>query len=203
MNNGWVKLHRAVLDNPMFARDKNAMYLFIIILLLVDKDTGTYSGGRFKLAAISGIKPMTCYGILKRLQKETMVKLKVNRDFTEITVVNWKLYQSREILSKSIVNARETQTNTKQEERRKKKEINQETDVPVPLKEIINLYSEHRAKLKAPLSDHAIKLTLNKLERLSPNDYQTQISIVEQSIERGWKGVFALSDKKEESKGWF
>jgi hypothetical protein len=53
---------------------------------------------------------MTCYKALKRLERETMIKLSVNARYTKITVVNWHIWQSS-------VNARETQSNTKQEER--------------------------------------------------------------------------------------
>ena len=51
-------------------------------------------------------------------------------------------------------------------------------------------FIEHRKKLKAPMTDRAKSLMVNKLNKLNgnPND------ILNQSIENGWKGVFDLKE---------
>lgn len=193
-----------MLDNPVWQHDPLAWRVFEYLLIRAyeGKPQGTVVTSRYQIAERVFGNNNTIYKALKRLEKYEMVTISATNKKTVINICNWSKYQYDGNQSgNNKVTTNEQQSNTLI--RIKNKELRNKTDVPVPLKEIINLYSEHRAKLKAPLSDHAIKLTLNKLERLSPNDYQTQISIVEQSIERGWKGVFALSDKKEESKGWF
>lgn len=115
IDKGWIKLHRSIIDNPMFVRDKTAMYVFLTLLLLVDRNTGVYKGGRFKLAAASGVKPFTCYRVLKRLRDATMLQLKVNPKYTEITVVNWSKYQNGATEVQSKGNRSAIEKNTIQE----------------------------------------------------------------------------------------
>ena len=52
-------------------------------------------------------------------------------------------------------------------------------------------FIEFRKAIKAPLTDRALTLCLNKLDKLA-NDDNTKIAIINQSIERGWKGLFEL-----------
>lgn len=67
------------------------------------------------------------------------------------------------------------------------------------LAEALAAFAEHRKKLKKPMTDYAKKLLLNKLEKLA-NTEQEQIAILNQSIENGWQGVFALGgDRKKQS----
>lgn len=120
---GYVKLHRSLLDNSLFFKDKNATYVFITLLLLVDRETGTYRGGRFKLASITGIKPRTIYDVCKRLATHTMITCNPHADYTEITVVNWKKYQDAHTPDERQTNATHTQLNTIQEVRSKNKEV--------------------------------------------------------------------------------
>lgn len=107
-NQGYIKLHRRLLEHPIYD-DPTAAFLFITLLLLADRTTGAYNGGRFVLAKKTGVPPITCYKALKRLERYTMVKLTVYARYTQITVVNFDVWQSS-------VNAGETRGNTKQEE---------------------------------------------------------------------------------------
>lgn len=65
------------------------------------------------------------------------------------------------------------------------------SDDPV-LDEAMKSYADHRKKIKAPLTDRAVTLALNKLEDLAPGDTPTKVEIINQSIMNGWKGLFAL-----------
>ena len=42
----------------------------------------------------------------------------------------------------------------------------------------------------------AQELLFSELEKLAPGDHDTQIQIVEKSIQNGWKGVFPLKGEK-------
>ena len=67
------------------------------------------------------------------------------------------------------------------------------------LAEALAAFAEHRKKLKKPMTDYAKKLLLNKLQKLAKTE-QEQIAILNQSIENGWQGVFALGgDRKKQS----
>ncbi len=63
-------------------------------------------------------------------------------------------------------------------------------------------YIEFRKKIKAPLTDRAKQLAINKLKELAgipfseSMDNDLAVKILEQSIMNGWKGLFPLKDEK-------
>ena len=62
------------------------------------------------------------------------------------------------------------------------------------LKETIYEFVKFRKSIKSPLTTRALKLALNKLSKLTNNDYE-KIAILNESIMNGWKGVFELKNK--------
>ena len=61
------------------------------------------------------------------------------------------------------------------------------------LKTAIFEFIKFRKAIKAPLTDRALTLCLNKLDKLANNDLN-KIAILNQSIERGWRGLFEVKD---------
>lgn len=61
------------------------------------------------------------------------------------------------------------------------------------LKAAIFDFIKFRKAIKAPLTDRALTLCLNKLDKLANNDLE-KIAILNQSIERGWRGLFEVKD---------
>lgn len=53
-----------------------------------------------------------------------------------------------------------------------------------------------RKLIKSPMTDKALNLMINKLNKLSNNNDELKISILDQSIENSWKGIFELKDVK-------
>ena len=64
----------------------------------------------------------------------------------------------------------------------------------------LNDFAEMRKKIRKPLTDRALALTLSELEKLAPGDDEKKIAILNQSIQRGWQGVFPLKDEPEAPK---
>jgi len=58
-------------------------------------------------------------------------------------------------------------------------------------------FCEHRKKQRAPLTDRAQTIILNKLSELRDQGHVPQ-KVLEQSIERGWKSVFPLGSQNKE-----
>lgn len=110
MNSGWIKLHRKILENEHLARDDTACLLFVKLLLLVDKTSGQYTTGRYKLALFFESKPITIYKALKRLEKWNIIELSSNNKNTHIRICNWQEYQS---FSNNEVTTKEQQSNNK------------------------------------------------------------------------------------------
>lgn len=61
-------------------------------------------------------------------------------------------------------------------------------------------YVKFRKKIKAPLTDYAIKMAIIKINNLAAGDTQKAIAIVNQSILRGWRGFFPLEENKKNTK---
>lgn len=59
----------------------------------------------------------------------------------------------------------------------------------------LNDFAEMRKKMRKPLTDRALALTLSELEKLAPGDDEKKIAILNQSIQRCWQGVFPLKDE--------
>lgn len=110
----YIKSFRAKIHHPLLANDNNAYIVFDKLLHLVDRRTGSYTSGRFKLAALMNLKPSTTYKVLKRLEKHGMLNIKSNNQFSTIHICNWDKYQ---LVSSNGVTAKEQPSNTKQEVR--------------------------------------------------------------------------------------
>jgi hypothetical protein len=81
---------------------------------------------------------------------------------------------------------------SKSKSKSKEKDIKTYSEIPT-VNEAILSFIEFRKGIKSPMTDHAIDLLIKELNKLS-SDGQTQIAILNQSIMRGWKGVFALKE---------
>ena len=63
------------------------------------------------------------------------------------------------------------------------------------LRSSIKDFIEFRKQIKSPLTEKALTLSFNKLDKLAgANNDELKISIINQSIERGWKGLFEYKD---------
>lgn len=60
----------------------------------------------------------------------------------------------------------------------------------------IRNFIEHRKEIKHKLTEQAMKLALAKLDKLASSD-EMKIEIINQSIERGYRGLFPLDDSKQ------
>lgn len=56
-------------------------------------------------------------------------------------------------------------------------------------------YELHRKLLKRPITPYGLNLVKKKLERMYPDDEGMQIEAINQSIERGWQGVFHVQEE--------
>lgn len=61
-------------------------------------------------------------------------------------------------------------------------------------------YVEMRKKIKSPMTDRAIQLAMNNLEKLSGGDNDAAVQILNQSVMNSWKGLFALKEEKQQKR---
>lgn len=124
---GWIKLHRKMLDNKTLRYDTTSFKVFVFLLMIVDRKSGEWEGGRFQLAEYVVLNPNTLYKSLKRLEKAKMVTLRSNNRYSTISIVNWHKYQGNgNSCGNNEVTTDEQQSNTLTRSKELKKLINRE-----------------------------------------------------------------------------
>lgn len=70
------------------------------------------------------------------------------------------------------------------------------SDLPEELQEALKDFEEMRKKMKAPMTDKARELLLNKLEKLSGGDTSEKVRLLENAIEHSWKSVYPIKENE-------
>ena len=120
----------------------------------------------------------------------------VTRGGTKMSPVGGQKCHPTYIENKDIRTNTENNIKELKEENPKCLSVNEQIDLfcgfSTELKEALMDWKEFREKVKAPLTKAAANRNLLKLLKISGGDVQTMIEIVNQSVDRGWKGLFAL-----------
>ena len=105
-NNGWIKLHRKIIDSAVFENPK-ILKLWIWCLCkashkgyesmvgnqIVVLQEGQFIFGRKKASSELNIKESMVYKYIKLLEKLEMINIKSNNKFSIITIEKWAFYQ--------------------------------------------------------------------------------------------------------------
>lgn len=224
MSNGWIKLYRKTLDNPIVMKDGDHLAIWIYLLLhvvyqpedrLFGSERITLEPGQevFTLTQISedlGVSKSKCKRVLDEFVSETQVKRETSNKNTLISIVGWDKYQGDETQDETQVkhdrNASETQVKNLHIYKETKKGRNKENkadfssiyeDAPVELHEAMKAFEEMRLSMRGtPFTENAFRLIMNKVNKLSGGDIGKSIEILNQSVMNSWKGVFELKQEK-------
>ena len=86
----------------------------------------------------------------------------------------------------------------KEKEKRNKKEISYDGILSdVANDDLRGLYLEYikmRKMIKAPMTDRALTMLINKVNELEPNNLENQKRLLETAIMNNWKSVYPLKD---------
>jgi hypothetical protein len=103
---------------------------------------------------------------------------------------------------KNQTKANESEKSHTKAETKTKAETETETEIDKsPLGVAMDDFAEFRKKIKKPLTDKARELTILELEKLAPGNEAMQVAILNQSIQRGWQGVFPLKEDAKPQSG--
>ncbi|QXV20055.1 DnaD domain protein [Staphylococcus epidermidis] len=111
---GWIKLHRKLLDSPIFQNEK-LFKVFAYCLMkashkehtqlvgrrVVHLKKGQFVFGRKRASEELRLKESTVRDYVKLLEKLGTIDIKSDNKFSVITVVNWAIYQNDEEISDS------------------------------------------------------------------------------------------------------
>lgn len=134
--NGYIKLHRKMLENPIVCKDNDYFRLWMQLLLSathkeckalfagkkITLKPGQLITGRRKMALLCGISESKAQRILKAFESEQQIKQRTSRQNRIITICNWGKYQISEQQMNNKRTTNEQQMNTKQEYRESKNE---------------------------------------------------------------------------------
>lgn len=121
MSDGWIKLHRRVLQHPVYVNDPTAWRVFEALLLLADRH-GEWKGGVDQLASYIRENRNTVYSTSLRLERHGMVKRLSNKRYTVYQICNWDRWQvssSNEIQIDVKQTSNELQDSYKKEKKNK------------------------------------------------------------------------------------
>jgi uncharacterized phage protein (TIGR02220 family) len=110
MGNGWIKLHRQILEWEWY-KDPVAYRLFTHLLLKANHQEQGWQGiivgrgqlvaGRVKLSQETGLTQQQIRTGLKRLKSTSEITIKTTNRFSIITIANWDIYQDEEMKATS------------------------------------------------------------------------------------------------------
>ena len=89
-------------------------------------------------------------------------------------------------------------SNTPLKERKKtlSKERAKERNIPTALEQALKDFKDMRNRMHKPMTQLAVDLLVQKLEKLAPGDTDKQVAMLMQSIENGWTGVYELKQEQ-------
>lgn len=230
--NGWIKLHRRVLDNPIVFKDSAhaAVWLYLLMSVAYEPcetilngkkitlEPGQTVTGRKKIADQLDLNESKVRRVLNDFENDQMIDQQTTSGGRLITLLNWAKYQEsdqpsdqqvtndRPTSDQQVTNERPLYKEYKESKKVKKEKNNNRAGARVyaedpRLNEAIKNFKEHRSKIGASMTDHAVDLLLKRLEKLAPGDIDEQIRLIDYAIYRGWQGVFPIQDdwgKKEQ-----
>lgn len=121
---GWIKSHRAIMDNPIVCKDAEYYAVWGYLLhhaayVQVDDffngkriklQPGQLITGRKKIASKFKINESKVYRILKCFENEQQIEQQTSNASSLITILNWQEYQSSEQQTEQPVNNQRTTT---------------------------------------------------------------------------------------------
>ena len=119
---GWVKLHRKILENPVIFKDPDYLAVWIFLLLeathsemtmdfggeLIILKPGQLITGRSSISKKTKVQESKVERIIKRLKSEQQIEQLSNSKGRLITILNWGIYQQREQGGEQQVNNERT-----------------------------------------------------------------------------------------------
>jgi len=174
---------------------------------IIELDRGEWLISERKLSEFFGVDRQQIRTRIDQLETLEFLTRQSTHRITKIKVINYDLYQSGEDQANPVINPNLTQSkptalNTKNAKKVKNRDsvvtgagahaFKETTEIPswIPI-QIWKDFKEFRVKKRAPLTDRAIKKTIEELARLRAAGDDPE-DVLEQSIYRGWTGVFAL-----------
>lgn len=221
MSEGYIKLYRQTLDNPVVCKDADYFAVWCYLLLSathsemevmfngkkITLKKGQLITGRKSIVKVFNLSESKVQRILKSFEIEQQIEQQTTPNGRLITVLNWDMYQANEQPNEQRVNNDRTTNEQRVNTNKNVKNVkNVKKDITIrdllvdfspEFQSAFMDYSEMRTKIKKPLTTRAAQMALSKLHELSKSEAE-QIAIINQSVFHSWQGLFELKDKSQQ-----
>jgi hypothetical protein len=222
--NGYIKLYRQILNNPVVCKDADHFAIWVYLLLNATHDhidmlfnnqritlnPGQLLIGRKSISRDLHIDESKVRRVLISLENDHQIDRQRSNKNSLITILKWSSYQSSDHQNEQQVTIKrpssDHQVTTNKNVKNVKNEKNNTKNIDAfeafaignpRLLQSLNSFSEMRRQIKKPLTDDAKKLLITKLIKLQ-QDGENIIECLDNSTLNSWQGVFPT--KKVESK---
>jgi len=204
---GWVKVHRKILENPLFKNPK-LFTLWMYLLLranhsdaktmignkVIELKRGQFLTGRKKLSEALDIPESTLERLLEVLESEQQIGQQKLTKYRLISITNYELYQSSEQQTDNKRTASGQQVDTDKNDKNKENDKNKDIEIPEGINiESWSEWNEYRKAKKKPISKLAATKQFNTLLKYT---LEQQTEIIDKSISNDWAGLFDLKTQK-------
>lgn len=178
----------------------------------VELEKGQFIFGRKVAANELKMSESKTYRLIKKLETMQNLNIKANNKYSIITIANWELYQSdsnnseqqfeQQMNNKRTTNEQQMNTNKNIKNNKNINNIYIAFDSysdNADLRQALRDYSIMRNKIKAPLTERAVTLLLNKLDTLASTE-DLKIKLLENATLSNWKSVYPLKEEKQKDK---
>ncbi len=174
--NGWIKLYRKVLDNPVVCKDADHLAIWIYLLLnathsnydsVFKKEritliSGQLITGRKSISTVLKIDENKVQRVLKTFENEHQIEQQTSNQNRLITILNWTTYQDIEQQNEQQVNNERTtdeqRVNTNKNVKNDKNNIN----IYTPVVEYLNLKCNTKYKASTNKTKTCIDARVNE-----------------------------------------
>lgn len=126
MSQGWVCVHRQLLDNPIFKNDKLfRVFMFCLLKashsehdqlvgdIIVPLKVGQFVSGRKAISSKTGLTEQNVRTSLSKLEKLGILTIKPTNKYSLISILNWDKYQqtNQQVTSKQPATNQQVTTN--------------------------------------------------------------------------------------------
>lgn len=216
MKRGYVKLYRKLLESAVF-ESAQLLQMWVACLLKashkehtmriglqnVTLKPGQFICGRHSLAEELGCSPSAARRRLQTLKADKRIDIEANNKYTLVTVRNWRYYQSDDDAPDSNSDRQadnKKTTKRQQKDTNKKGKKGKKTSIELPdwlPKDNWRNWCDYRRARDKKLAEQTMKVNLTKLGKLRAEG-QDVAAVIDQTIERGWKGFFPVKDSASE-----
>ncbi|WP_167616706.1 hypothetical protein [Maribellus sediminis] len=200
-NKGWIKVHRILLDKPVWKNATSAHKVVLITILLManhEKNEWEWNGKKFKvspgqfvssLRLIAGrcgknITPRIVRNALERFKKLEFATSTVSSEGRIITILNWDIYQANEQFKyNQVTNLRQSDVKIGSTNNNKKNEKNDSFehfwnryDKKVGKKRCLAIWSKLLEEDKAKILAHVPRYVMSKPNKQFRKDPATYLN---------------------------